>query len=178
VRAEGVPGGFAGVYPVLRALEEAGRARRGWFVAGLGGAQFASPGAVDRLRALREPSPDETRALVLAATDPAQPYGAALAWPEHPGRPARAAGAFVVLVDGAAVAYVERGGRSLLTFPTGPDADAATWLEALVRAHKEGRVPRLMLERIDDQPARHAPIADQLRAVGFADGYRGLTLKP
>jgi ATP-dependent Lhr-like helicase len=182
VRAEGVPGGFAGVYPVLRALEEAGRARRGWFVAGMGGAQFASPGAVDRLRAFREPKPDESRALVLAATDPAQPYGAAIPWPDHPGRPARAAGAFVVMLDGAAVAYLERGGRSMLTFaitPTTSEGDDPTlWLEALVAAHKEGRIAKIALERIDDQPARHAPLADRLRAVGFSDGYRGLTLRP
>src|SRR5262249_12238743 len=121
VRAEGVPGGFAGVYPVLRALEESGRARRGWFVAGLGAAQFALPGAVDRLRAHRTVDEDDTsRVLVLAATDPAQPYGAALSWPEHGGRPSRAAGAYVVLVDGECALYLERGLRSMLTF-TGVD---------------------------------------------------------
>ncbi|HEX5614136.1 MAG TPA: DEAD/DEAH box helicase [Acidimicrobiia bacterium] len=177
VRAEGVPGGYAGVYPVLRALEEAGRARRGWFVAGLGAAQFASPGAVDRLRSHREPSRDEPRALVLAATDPAQPYGAALAWPEHPGRPARAAGALAVLVDGNLAALVDRAGRSLLTFPFA-EPEGVDWVEALVTAHKEGRIPKLALERIDDQPARQSPLADRLRAHGFVDGYKGLTLKP
>jgi ATP-dependent helicase Lhr and Lhr-like helicase len=166
VRAEGVTGGFTGVYPVLKALEEAGRARRGWFVAGMGGAQFASPGAVDRLRALRDPSPDDPSVLVLAATDPAQPFGAALPWPDHPGRPAR-----------VAAAYVERGGRSMLTFE-GAATDPGSWIEALVAAHKEGRVARLTLERIDNEPARTSPYADALRAAGFADGYRGLTLKP
>ncbi len=175
VRAEGVPGGFAGVYPVLRALEEAGRARRGWFVAGLGAAQFAMPGAVDRLRAHRNVDDDDpARVLVLAATDPAQPYGAALAWPEHSSRPARAAGAFVVLVDGACAAYVERGGKSLLTFV---DVDVERWPDALVEAHKEGRLPRLTIERIDDEPARTSPHAGALRAAGFADGYKGLTLR-
>ena len=100
--------------PVLRALEESGRARRGWFVAGLGAAQFALPGAVDRLRAHPHTRRRRTRrVVVLAATDPAQPYGAALAWPDGPGRPARAAGAHVVLVDGALAAYLERGGKSL-----------------------------------------------------------------
>jgi ATP-dependent Lhr-like helicase len=118
---------------------------------------------------------DERRTFVLAATDPAQPYGAGIAWPDHPGRPARAAGAYVVLVDGAAVAYVERGGRSLLTFPA--EVAPGEWLDALVAAHKEGRVPRLALERVDDQPARAAPLADALRAAGFVDGYKGLTLK-
>jgi ATP-dependent Lhr-like helicase len=177
VRAEGVAGGFAAVYPVLRALEEAGRARRGWFVAGLGAAQFAMPGAVDRLRAHRHVDDDEpARVLVLAATDPAQPYGAALAWPEHSSRPARAAGAFVVLVDGACAAYVERGGKSLLTFAE-VDVDVERWPEALVEAHKEGRLSRLTIERIDDEPARTSPHAGALRAAGFADGYKGLTLR-
>jgi len=180
VRAEGTPGGFAAVYPVLRALEESGRARRGWFVAGLGAAQFALPGAVDRLRAHRTPPPDEPgRVAVLAATDPAQPYGAALAWPQTNGasRPTRAAGAHVVLLDGACTAYVERGGRSLLTFASESMLDDPEgWVDALVEAHKEGRLGRLQIERIDDQPARTSPHADRMRAAGFADGYKGLTL--
>jgi len=180
VRAEGTPGGFAGVYPVLRALEESGRARRGWFVAGLGAAQFALPGAVDRLRAHRNPPADEKgRVVVLAATDPAQPYGAAISWPEHSGgsRPTRAAGAHVVLVDGECVAYVERGGRTLLTFLPRSSIEAPdAWVDALVEAHKEGRLGRLQIERIDDEPARTSPHAPALRAAGFADGYKGLTL--
>jgi len=176
VRSEGATGGFASVYPVLRALEESGRARRGWFVAGLGAAQFALPGAVDRLRAHRNIDPDDpARVLVLAATDPAQPYGAALSWPEGAaGRPARAAGAFVIMVDGACAAYVERGGKALLTF-AGVDVD--TWVDALVAAHKEGRIGRLQIERIDDEPARTSSLAPTLRNAGFADGYKGLTLR-
>lgn len=176
VRAEGVPGGFAGVYPVLRALEESGRARRGWFVAGLGAAQFALPGAVDRLRGHRtiDEEDDARRVVVLAATDPAQPYGAALAWPEHASRPSRAAGAYVVLVNGECAVYLERGGRSLLTFP---GSDASTWGRAIVEAHKEGRFPRVQLERINDEPARTSPHAPALREAGFADGYKGLTLR-
>jgi ATP-dependent Lhr-like helicase len=174
VRAEGVAGGFAAVYPVLRALEESGKARRGWFVAGLGAAQFALPGAVDRLRSFRTISPDEPRTLVLAATDPAQPYGAAVPWPDGRGRPARAAGAHVVLVDGELAAYLERGGKSLLTIGA---RDPAIWSDALVEAHKEGRIGRVTLERIDDEPARTSPIASALRDAGFADGYKGLTLR-
>jgi ATP-dependent Lhr-like helicase len=165
------------VYPVLRALEEAGRARRGWFVAGLGAAQFALPGAVDRLRAHRTPVPDDPgRVVVLAATDPAQPYGAALSWPEHAGagRPTRTAGAHVVLIDGECVVYVERNGRALLTF--GAQPDDGDWADALVEAHKEGRLGRLQIERIDDEPARTSPHAPRLRAAGFGDGYKGLTL--
>jgi ATP-dependent Lhr-like helicase len=184
VNAEGVSGGFTGVYPVLKALEESGRLRRGWFVAGLGAAQFALPGAVERLRGVRDTRPsssehDDATMLVLAATDPAQPYGAALAWPERAETratsPARAAGAHVVLVDGAVVAYVERGGRSLSTFAS--DVDPARWADALVVAHKEGRVGALQLQTIDGQPARTGPLAPALRAAGFVDGYRGLTLR-
>jgi ATP-dependent Lhr-like helicase len=180
VKAEGTPGGFAAVYPVLRALEESGRARRGWFVAGLGAAQFALPGAVDRLRAHRTtPSDEPPRVTVLAATDPAQPYGAAVSWPQTNGasRATRTAGAHVVLVDGVCVAYVERGGRSLLTFGTDPSStDPDAWVDALVEAHKQGRLGRLQLERIDDEPARTSAHAPRLRAAGFADGYKGLTL--
>jgi ATP-dependent Lhr-like helicase len=176
VRSEGVPGGFAGVYPVLRALEESGRVRRGWFVAGLGAAQFALPGAVDRLRSHRTVDTDDEarRVVVLAATDPSQPYGAALPWPDHAARPSRTAGAYVVLVDGECAAYLERGGRSLLTFE---HSDAAVWAAALVEANKEGRLQRVQIERIDDEPARTSGHASALRAAGFGDGYKGLTLR-
>ena len=174
VKSEGIAGGYAAVYPVLRALEDSGRIRRGWFVATLGAAQFALGGAVERLRAEREP-PQEPRAVVLAATDPAQPYGAALSWPESTGRPARAAGTYAILVGGAVAAYLERGGRGLLTF--GGDAPAEIWIDALVAAHKEGRLGALQLQRIDDGPARQSPLAPALRAAGFVDGYRGLTLR-
>ena len=129
VQAEGVPGGFALVYKVLAALEEAGRARRGYFVERLGAAQFSTAGTVDRLRArtrreTRATEPDDPAVLVLAATDPANPYGAALAWPTtaRGHRPGRKAGALVVLVDGELVVYVERGGRTVLLFR--PDEDA------------------------------------------------------
>ena len=172
-------GGFAGVYPVLRALEEAGRARRGWFVAGLGAAQFALPGAVDRLRAHRTIDEESrARVLVLAATDPAQPYGAALVVAGTSGasaRPSRSAGAFVVLVDGECAAYLERGGKGLLTFAA--RRRRVVWAEALVEAHKEGRLAALQIERIDDEPARTRPTRAALRAAGFADGYKGLTLR-
>jgi ATP-dependent Lhr-like helicase len=173
-KSEGIAGGYAAVYPVLRALEDSGRIRRGWFVATLGAAQFALGGAVERLRAEREP-PEEPRALVLAATDPAQPYGAALPWPESTGRPARAAGTYAVLVGGRLAAYLERGGRGLLTFAG--ESAAEIWIDAVVNAHKEGRLGVLQLQRIDDGPARQSPLAPALRAAGFVDGYRGLTLR-
>jgi len=173
--AEGTPGGYAGIYPVLRAMEESGSVRRGYFVSGLGAAQFALPGAVDRLRAAREPDIDtaETGSLVLAAADPAQPYGAALPWPEGDGRPARAAGAFVVLVDGSLAVFLERGSRSLITF--GVDVDA--WADALASLVKDGRLRRIELVRIDGGPSAASPAAERLRSVGFVDGYRGLTLR-
>ncbi len=172
--AEGTPGGYAGVYPVLKAMEDAGTVRRGYFVAGLGAAQFAMPGAVDRLRAARAPTGhDGPTALVLAAADPAQPYGAALPWPAGAGRPSRAAGAYVVLVDGSIAAFLERGGRSLTTF----GVDAAPWADALASLVKDGRLRRVELVRIDGEPSATSPHAERLRLAGFVDGYRGLTLR-
>jgi ATP-dependent Lhr-like helicase len=176
---EGVEGGFAGVYPVLRALEEKGRIRRGYFVAGLGAAQFALGGAVDRLRSARpategggrhEPSPP----VALAATDPAQPYGAALPWPATGGRPARAAGALVVLADGEPVAFVERGGRSIWTFP---GAAEHRWPAALARRIEDGRARSHEVQAVDGEPVRTSPWADAFRAAGYADGYRGLVAR-
>jgi ATP-dependent Lhr-like helicase len=173
--AEGVEGGFAGVYPVLKALEERGQVRRGYFVAGLGAAQFALPGAVDRLRSAREPSEDDLAAVVLAATDPAQPFGGSLPWPDTAGRPARSVGAFVVLVAGAPVVFLDRGARSLVTFPAAQHH--AHWADALAALVKDGRLRRIELARIDGEPAAESPHAERLRLAGFADGYRGLTLR-
>jgi ATP-dependent Lhr-like helicase len=182
--AEGIEGGFAGVYPVLKALEERGAVRRGYFVAGLGAAQFALPGAVDRLRSFRDPPPRANAGtggaggepLVLAATDPAQPFGAALPWPEHAegGRPARTAGAHVVLIDGELAAHLERGGHSVVTF--GRD----DWAPPLRQLVDNGRYRSLEIRKVDgvpvrDEAARHA--ADELRAAGFAEGYRGLVYR-
>jgi ATP-dependent Lhr-like helicase len=172
VLAENAPGGFAAVYPVLKAMEEAGKVRRGYFVAGLGAAQFAMPGAVDRLRARRDDEDDDV--VILAAADPAQPYGAALPWPETAGRPSRSAGAFVVLVDGAPSVFVERGGRTLATFE---GADAAIWSDAVAALVKDGRLRRVELRQIDGVPATDHPSTERLREVGFVDGYRGLTLR-
>ena len=177
-RAEGQPGGFAGVYPVLKVLEERGEVRRGYFVAGLGAAQFALPGAVDRLRAAR--SSDDggesgpAAVVALAATDPAQPYGSVLAWPASKGRPVRAAGAQVVLIDGRPAVELERGGRSLVTFDGAADT-ADAWIEALIGLAKDGRAPRLEIARADSNPINETPYADHLTAAGFKPGYRGLT---
>ena len=171
---EGTEGGFAGVYPVLRVLEDKGRVRRGYFVAGLGAAQFALPGAVDRLRSAKTRGP-AAAAVVLAATDPAQPYGAALPWPPCGGRPARAAGALVVLADGEAVAFVERGGRSLWTFPAA--ARYAAWPAALAARVASGRARSHEVRTVDGEPVRTTPWAEPLRAAGYADGYRGLVVR-
>ncbi len=173
--AEGIEGGFAGVYGVLGALEERGQLRRGYFVAGLGAAQFALPGAVDRVRSHREVGDDET-VLALAAVDPAQPYGAALAWPDTTGRPSRSAGAYVVLVDGEAHAFLERGGRSLVTFPGAADDDR--WITALQGLVKDGQLRQVEARRIDGVPWDESPIADRLLAHGFVAGYQGPIFRP
>ena len=169
-RGEGVPGGFAAVYPVLRAMEEAGRIRRGYFVSGLGGAQFALPGAVDRLRSFRDgfPRDDARRAVVLAATDPANAYGVALPWPVK--GPQRAAGAYVVLVDGLPSLYLEKGGRSVVALRDFDDAwedDAIGALTGLVRS---GRFPKLALARYPDE------LAGRLQTTGFTPTPKGLVL--
>ena len=185
VMAEGIDGGFAGIYPILRALEEAGRIRRGYFVEGLGAAQFALPGAIDRLRATRDASTDRPSSRVihvLAASDPANPYGAAIAWPRRGGtdrRPfARAAGASVVLIDGSAVLYVERGGRSLQTLPAFDDpAIALAAVPALRYLTGEGRDRELVITRIDGLPVADSGHRAALLAGGFVAGYRGLVLR-
>jgi ATP-dependent helicase Lhr and Lhr-like helicase len=181
VTAEAIAGGYASVYPVLRAMEEAGRNRRGYFVAGLGAAQFALPGAVDRLRAVRED--DDGPAHVLAATDPAQPYGAALAWPRSTDDERlplqRAAGAYVVLVDGRAVLYLERGGRGLLSLPAAAAPELAARaigaLPSLVAP--DGPLRELRLERVDRGPVAESRLADRLREIGFRPTYRGWILR-
>ncbi|MBW3669204.1 MAG: DEAD/DEAH box helicase [Actinobacteria bacterium] len=163
VRGEGVPGGYAAVYPVLRAMEEAGRVRRGYFVTGLGGAQFAVAGAVDRLRAVREGSGD---VVVLAATDPAQPYGVALPWPVK--GPQRVAGAYVVLVDGLPSLYVERGGKGLTALREFDESWEEQAVAALGGLLAGGRYSKLTVERVPE------PLDPLLRAAGFVPTPKGL----
>jgi ATP-dependent Lhr-like helicase len=174
------------VYPILRELEERGRVRRGYFVEGLGGAQFALPGAVDRLRAERsDPSGDRPvmpQALLLAATDPANPYGATLPWPRDRDDDrrvfARAAGAYVVIVDGDAALYVDRGGKSLQTLPAFAEPQVRdTALRALGRLLEDGRVRSLQIERIDGAPAFESAHRVALEAAGFRHAYRGFQLR-
>jgi ATP-dependent helicase Lhr and Lhr-like helicase len=213
VAAERVPGGFGALYPVLRALEDGGQCRRGYFVEGLGAAQFALPGAVDRMRALAEKAraeagpadpwdtggpaipagrnPWDVRAahraegppvVVLAAADPANAYGAALPWPERPGetpgghRPGRKAGALVVLASGELVLYVERGGKTLLSWTSEPSLlePAAAALATAVRA---GALGRLTVERADGGGVYDSPLARALESAGFRPTPRGLRLR-
>jgi len=188
VKAEGIPGGFAGVYPALRTLEEAGRARRGYFVAGLGAAQFALPGAAERLRAVRTDDAAATRLTVLAATDPAQPYGAALPWPEPPGpgpdpdatdrggrppRPARAAGALVVLRGGAPVAFLDPRSHHVLAH----DGDDVDWVDVLPGLVRDDRLRRLEIQRVNGVPVRSTAFGPALDAAGFVPTPRGVVFR-
>ena len=183
VNAEGVDGGFSAVYPVLRAMEEQGRIRRGYVVDGLGGAQFALPGAIERLRTLRESSaPAERTVHLLAAADPAQPYGASLPWPRRADddrRPfQRAAGAYVLLVDGAPVVYVDRGGGSIQTFPAGDDDEVLrSALQGLGALVADNRVRELVIGKVDGEPISSSPRRQVLLDAGFLPGYRGLVLR-
>jgi ATP-dependent Lhr-like helicase len=213
VAAEHVPGGFSALYPVLRAMEETGQCRRGYFVEGLGAAQFALPGAVDRLRALAERPEEPARpepadpwqvypvnpggvagmgaagadakpgtVTVLAATDPASVYGAALPWPprpdETPGghRPGRKAGALVILADGELVLYVERGGKTLLSW-TSDRALLDPAAAALAAVVKDGALGRLTVERADGSDVYDSPLAQALEEAGFRPTPRGLRLR-
>jgi ATP-dependent Lhr-like helicase len=180
VAAEHLPGGFSAVYPVLRALETAGRCRRGYFVEGLGGAQFALPGAVDRMRgmAISERQRVDSGCVVLAAADPANPYGAALRWPDHEGthRPGRNAGALVVLVDGELCLYVERGGRSLLSFSNDPTVIQPA-ADALALAVRDGLLGRIAVERADGAAVTNSPLGAALETAGFHPTPRGLRLR-
>ena len=218
VATERVPGGFAAIYPVLRAMEDAGQCRRGYFVEGLGAAQFALPGAVDRMRAMAadaeqgepagrwaqpaagdqpgrwaQPGPggpgpargdraDGPGPVVLAAADPANPFGAALPWPDRPDetpgghRPGRKAGALVVLADGHLVLYVERGGKTVLSWTSDP-AVLGPAAAALASAARNGALGRLTIERADGGTVHGSPLAHALEEAGFRATPRGLRLR-
>ncbi|WP_254693498.1 Lhr family ATP-dependent helicase [Streptomyces qinglanensis] len=219
VAAEGVEGGFSAAYRVLSVFEESGQARRGYVVEGLGAAQFAMDGAVDRLRAVstarereggvpggyggphRSGAPAGAGALVLAAADPANAYGAALPWPAPPPgathKPGRKAGALVVLVDGALTLYVERGGKTLLAWardPAAPEgapggsedpsaadrpdsAQVVAAVEALAEAARRGALGTVTVERVNGTAALSSPLSAALEAAGFHPTPRGLRLR-
>jgi ATP-dependent Lhr-like helicase len=196
VAADEVTGGFGIVYPVLKGMEEHGRIRRGYFVAGLGATQFAMPGALDLLRSLRD-APDDPEVVVLAATDPANPYGAALRWPKKPadhdtasgaasgasadaGRgPTRSVGATVILVNGALAAYLPRGDRQLVTFLPDAEPDRSRTGRALARVligrARSGDPPRgMLIEEIDGAPPPGHPLTALLTEAGFILGAMGM----
>jgi ATP-dependent Lhr-like helicase len=180
--AESIAGGFSSVYPVLRAMEEAGKIRRGHFVDGLGGAQFAFAGAVDQLRAARDRG-DQADVALLAATDPANAYGAVLPWPAptqradaDAGRPRRAAGAAVVLVDGELALYLDRGGRQVLSFPAVGGEAFASAAGALRWLLADRRRRALRIERIDGEVALDSPLRGAFEQAGFRAEYKGLAL--
>ncbi|MFJ8165109.1 ATP-dependent helicase [Streptomyces sp. NPDC096136] len=180
VAAEGVEGGFSAVYRVLSAFEDSGQTRRGYVVEGLGAAQFAMDGAVDRLRAA-EKNPPPLEAVVLAAADPANAYGAALPWPEPPAgathKPGRKAGSLVVLVDGELTLYLERGGKTLLAWPEAGDPRLAAATQALAAASRAGTLPDLTVERINAAAALTSPLGRALETAGFHATPRGLRLR-
>ena len=184
---EALGGGFASVYGVLRSMEDAGKVRRGYFVEGLGGAQFAYPGVVDRLRRARDESADVSEVVALAATDPANPYGWLLPWPEVAGEdgsdgtrplavPRRAAGAVVVLVGGGPVLYLDRAGRRLRTFASAGEEELARALTALPQVARTRPRRALALARVDGDPATRSGLTPLLRAAGFREEYRFMRL--
>jgi ATP-dependent Lhr-like helicase len=188
VAAEGLPGGFAAVYEVLRHLEETGRIRRGYFVGGVGAMQFALPAALEAVREAREP-PERTVVAVLAATDPANPWGASLEWPGSSGeeggrRPTRSAGARVVLVDGAPALYVppSHGLEQLLAWLPGEEPErsrvGAAAAGAVLEMAREaaGRFEGVRVEEIDGSPASAHPLAAHMLRTGFLPSGPGLLL--
>ena len=178
VLTEDSDGGFGAAYRAMSTMEETGQCRRGYFIEGLGAAQFALSGAVDRLRA-QQREPEEPTALVLAACDPANAYGAALPWPEREGhRPGRKVGALVVLVDGALVFYVERGGKTLLSFSE-EDRRLRPAARALAAAVQQGQLGRLTVERADGGHVfGSAGVSTALQEAGFRMTPQGLRLRP
>lgn len=183
VTAEGVDGGFSAVYGVLKAMEEAGRVRRGYFVAGRGATQFALPGAVDRLRALREQA-GPASGVRLSATDPANAYGAALPWPERAGgrKPMRMAGALVILIDGALAAWMGPSERQLLTFfetlEERPPADLAREVARLLAREADESGRSVVIEEVDGGPVGESPVAMALVGAGFLATPSGHIRRP
>ncbi len=177
--AENIAGGFSAVYNILKALEDAGRIRRGYFASEVGATQFALPAALDLLRSLKD-MPEEPEVVVLAATDPANPYGTILRWPEarsgdDRGRvPTRSAGSLVVIVNGALAAYISRGARQLLVFL--PEDEAARPTTARALAATLARLG-LLVHEINGLPAAHHPLSPYLIEAGFSPSAMGFQIR-
>ncbi len=197
--AENLPGGFSAIYDVMKALEESGKIRRGYFAADLGATQFALPSALDLLRSLRSKRPDtDPEMLILAATDPANPYGALLRWPtpaEGTGPLTRTVGARVLLADGALTAYIRRGNPNLQVFLPEEDPQRTTVMRALARyfvvmaqssanrlnedpgeAHNSGRIG-MLIQSVNNTPVAEHPIARYLLDAGFQAAPMGFNLR-
>jgi ATP-dependent Lhr-like helicase len=186
--AEGIFGGFSAVYDVLKALEDAGRIRRGYFVGGVGATQFAVPAALDLLRSLTT-MPDEPEVVVIAATDPANPYGTILRWPgvstegDAGGRgPTRSVGALVALVNGLLAAYISRGARQLTVFLPDDEPGRSVVARALaarlaVLTRPDGSPMPLLISEINGVPAADHPLAAFLLDAGFNPSAMGFQIR-
>jgi ATP-dependent Lhr-like helicase len=177
---ENLTGGFSAVYPVLRAMEDAGRIRRGYFVAGLGATQFASGGAIDLLRALRD-EPESAETVMLAATDPANPYGAIVKWPESQWTLSRSVGANVILVNGLMACYISRGEKQLMIFLPEDEPVRSTVAREVARALallvRDGTRRALLIAEINDEPASRSPLGPFLVEEGFAVTAMGYQMR-
>lgn len=165
VLSESIPGGFSGLYPVLASLEDIGSTRRGYFVEGLGGAQFGLPGAIERLR-----MSNDANIVVLASTDPANPYGATLMWPASEGKPQRRARSTIAMDSGVPVAWLDPAARSIALF----SADATQVIEAIWMLATSR--DRCTIARIDGVDARDHALGSLMIERGFVPGYKGFTL--
>jgi len=186
VAAEGLPGGFASVYRVLREMEQSGRSLRGYFVETLGGAQFTTSSTVDRLRtyAVTDDRAKADDTITLAATDPANPFGAALPWPDlpvaedgspHGHRPGRKAGALVVMCEGRLILYVERGGKTVLAFDL-DEARLGAVAQSLAHTVQTRRLGRMTIEKVNGRSVNRTPFAEALLGAGFQPVPRGVRL--
>ncbi|GKW01373.1 ATP-dependent helicase [Pectobacterium carotovorum subsp. carotovorum] len=177
---ENVPGGFPALQPVFRGMEDTGRVMRGRFVLGLGAAQFAERTTVDRLRELAEKTPSVPTPVALSAVDPGNPFGTILPWPSHASlmRPARRAGALVVIDGGHLVLYLPQGGRQLFTYIDPDDAAQteviAAALAALSTALSRDKRNKFTLELVNGVPVRMSKLAPALKVIGFSSAPKGL----
>jgi len=175
---ESIAGGFSAVYPIFKAMEEAGRIRRGYFVAGLGASQFASAGAIDLLRSHRD-EPDAPETLLLASTDPANPYGALVKWPAS--GPMRNVGSSVILVNGLLAAWIGRGEKQLMVYLPDDEPQRSMVAKEIARVLAslvgEGRRRAMLISQVNDEPAAKSPLAPFLAEAGFVATAMGFQIR-